>query len=255
MLRNLEQVESLLKTNGYSTTRLLDVIVATTVGTKTYTNDSGEKAIEIMITFDRGGDCLAVEVLRAFDLRKTVHKEATLTCLLTAAARAPLLRTSLDPADGEIRLRVDCPCSVHGARDGDLLKAVSLLPWFADNISPHISAAMEKGSFDPNQVRRFHFPTQRAARKRTVKPGDRALPRKEPSPAPAETPGPDRRARAEALSQKPGGSPGRLTRLHAFHQWLASLEQQQSKQQQQEQKDRLDPPTEKKEQDNDGHNA
>jgi hypothetical protein len=247
MLRNLEQVEGLLKANGYTTTRLLDVIVATTVGTKTYTNDSGEKAIEIMITFDSGGDCLAVEVLRAFDLRKTVHKEATLACLLTATARAPLLRTSLDPADGEIRLRVDCPCSVHGARDGDLLKAVSLLPWFADNISPHISAAMEKGSFDPNQVGRFHYPKQRAVKQRPVKPS--AKPAGNASPAPA-----DPRARAEALSQRPGGSPGRLTTLRAFHQWLASLEQQQ-RDQQQDQKDRLDPPTEEKENDNDGHNA
>jgi len=254
MLRNLEQVEGLLKANGYTTTRLLDVIVATTVGTKTYTNDSGEKAIEIMITFDRGGDCLAVEVLRAFDLRKTVHKEATLACLLTATARAPLLRTSLDPADGEIRLRVDCPCSIHGARDGDLLKAVSLLPWFADNITPHISAAMEKGSFDPNQVGRFHYPKQRAAKQRPVKPSAGAKPAGNASPAPVDAAGVDRRARAEALSKKPGGSPGRLTKLHAFHQWLASLEQQQRKQQH-DQNDRLDPPAEKKESENDGHDA
>lgn len=254
MLRNLDQVEGLLKANGYTTTRLLDVIVATTVGTKTYTNDSGEKAIEIMITFDRGGDCLAVEVLRAFDLRQTVHKEATLACLLTATARAPLLRTSLDPADGEIRLRVDCPCSVHGARDGDLLKAVLLLPWFADNISPHISAAMEKGSFDPNQVGRFHYPKQRAAKQRTGKPGARAKPAGKASPDPADAAGADRRARAEALSQRPGGSPGRLTRLHAFHQWLASLESQQRKHQQ-EPKERSDTPSEKKENENDGHDA
>ena len=254
MLRNLEQVEGLPKAICYTTTRLLDVIVATTVGTKTYTNNSGEKAVEIMITFDRGGDCLAVEVLRAFDLRKTVHKEATLACLLTATAKAPLLRASLDPADGEIRLRVDCPCSVHGARDGDLLKAVSLLPWFADNISPHISAAMEKGSFDPNQVGRFHYPKQRAAKRRTVPSGARAKPAGKASPAPADAAEADRRARAEALSKKPGGSPGRLTRLHAFHQWLASLAQQQ-RDEQQDQKDRLDPPTEKKENDNDGHDA
>jgi len=254
MLRNLEQVEGLLKTNGYTTTRLLDVIVATTVNTKTYTNTSGEKAIELMITFDRGGDCLAVEVLRAFDLRKTVHKEATLACLLTASARAPLLRTSLDPADGEIRLRVDCPCSTHGARDSDLLKAVSLLPWFADNISPHISAAMEKGSFDANQVGRFHYPKHRAVKQRTGTPRARATTPKKPSAAQADTTGDDRSARAEAISKRPGGNPGRLTRLHAFHQWLASLKKEQRKQEQ-DQKDRLDPPTEKKENDNDGHDA
>ena len=181
------------------------------------------------------------------------HK-ATLACLLTATARAPLLRTSLNPADGEIRLRVDCPCSAHGARDGDLLKAVSLLPWFADNISPHISAAMEKGSFDPSQVGRFHYPKPRAAKQRSVKLGDGATSAGKRSPAPTDAAGADRRARAEALSKKPGGSPGRLTRLHAFHQWLASLEQQQRKQQH-DQNDRLDPPTEKKESENDGHDA
>lgn len=254
MLKNLEQVEGLLKTNGYSTTRLLDVIVATTVGTKTYTNNSGEKAIEIMITFDKGGDCLAVEVLQAFDLRKTVHKEATLSCLLTAAAKAPLLRTSLDPVDGEIRLRIDCPCSTHGARDGDLLKAVSLLPWFADNISPHISAAMEKGSFDPNQVGRFHYPKPSVAQRRTVTRIDRAKAAGKQSSAPARNPETDRWARAEALSKQPGGNPGRLTRLHAFHQWLASLERKQ-RDQQQELKDRLDQPKEEKENENDGHDA
>jgi hypothetical protein len=131
MLKNLEQVEGLLKTKGYTTTRPFGVIVTTTVITNTYTNTSGEKAIDIVITFDKVADCLAVEVIRAFDLRKTVHKEATLSCLLTATAQAPLLRTSLDPADGEIRLRIDCPCGARGARDGDLLRAVSLLPWFA----------------------------------------------------------------------------------------------------------------------------
>jgi len=252
MLRNLQQVEGLLKTNGYATTRLLDVIVATTVGTKTYTNNSGEKAIEIMITFDKGGDCLAVEVLRAFDLRKTVHKEATLACLLTATARAPLLRPSLDPADGEIRLRIDCPCGTRGARDGDLLKAVSLLPWFADNISPHISAAMEKGSFDHRQVGRFHYPKLKPGRKRSVKPTNGAITAQKQPPAPTDTKS-SGSARAEALAKRPGSSPGRLRSLYVFHQWLASLEQQRKPPQ--EPKDRLDPPKEKKESDNDGHDA
>jgi hypothetical protein len=254
MLRNIDQVEGLLKTNGYSTTRLLDFIVATTVSTKTYTNNTGDKAIEILITFDKGGDCLAVEVLRAFDLRKTVHKEATLACLLTATARAPLLRPSLDPTDGEIRLRIDCPCGTRGARDGDLLKALSLLPWFADNISPHISAAMEKGSFDPNQVRRFHFPKLSTKRERTVRPTDGAATTGARPSAPAKPPGADCKARAEALAKRPGGSPGRLTTLYAFHQWLASLEQQQRKQQQ-EPLDKPEPPKENKENENHGHDA
>lgn len=254
MLKTLEQVEGLLKSKGYATTRLHDVIVATTVTTQTYTNNSGDKALQIVITFDKGADCLAVEVLRAFDLRKTVHKEATLSCLLTATARAPLLRTSLDPADGEIRLRIDCPCGARGARDGDLLKAVSLLPWFADNISPHISSAMEKGSFDPSQVARFHYPKHATRRKRTVAPNDSAAaPCKRP-PAPAAGSDSTGRERAEALAKRPGSSPGRLRSLYVFHQWLASLEQQHRKPQQKP-KEPLDPPTEKKENENDGRDA
>jgi hypothetical protein len=166
MLRNLDQVEGLLNNNGYTTKRLLDVIVATTVLTKTYTNNSGDKSIEIMIRFDKGSECIAVEVLRAFNLRETVHKEATLVCLFTATARAPLLRPTLDPIDGEIRLRIACPCGERGARESDLLKAVSLLPWFADDVSANISAAVEKGSFDPNQVGLFHCPKPSAEQER-----------------------------------------------------------------------------------------
>jgi len=254
MLRNLDHVEGLLTTHGYTTTRMLDVIVATTVLTKTYTNNAGEKAIEIMITFDKGTDCLAVEVLRAFDLRKTVHKEATLACLLTATARAPLLRPSLDPADGEIRLRIDCPCGARGARDGDLLKAVSLLPWFADNISPHIATAMEKGSFDPNQVGRFHCPKSRTGRERTAKPSDGVSATGKRTTPPAAPPESTRRIRAEEIAKRPGGSPGRLTKLHVFHQWLASLEQRQDAPKPSPD-DSSDRSKQKKENENDGHDA
>ena len=179
MLKTIDHVEGLLTNHGYTTTRMLDLIVATTVPTKTYTNTAGEKAIELVITFDKSSDCLVVAALRAFDLRKTVHKEATLACLLAATARAPFLCPSLDPVDGEIRLRIDCPCGTRGARDGDLLKAVTVLPWFADIVSPQILAAMEKGSFDPNQVPPFYIPKPKAKQQRVGKPtGDAPTPAK-----------------------------------------------------------------------------
>jgi hypothetical protein len=113
---------------------------------------------------------------------------------------------------------------------------------------------MEKGSFDPSQVARFHYPKHATRRDPTVTPNDSvATPRERPA-ASAARPESAGRERAEALANRPGGSPGRLRSLYVFHQWLASLEQQHRKPQQ-EKKEPLDPPTEKKENDNDGHDA
>jgi hypothetical protein len=113
---------------------------------------------------------------------------------------------------------------------------------------------MEKGSFDASEVARFRYPRQATRRKRNVTPTDTATAPSDRPSVPAAGPASTGRERAEAIANRPGGSPGRLRTLYVFHQWLASLEQQQRKQQQ-DQKDKLDPPTENKENDNDGHDA
>jgi len=86
MAKSIDDLETLLSSRGYTCERLLDVIVATTVPTKTYKNPAGQNALEILLTIDRPNDCVAVEILRAFDLRDTQYKEATLACLLAALA-------------------------------------------------------------------------------------------------------------------------------------------------------------------------
>lgn len=258
MLKKLDDVEALLVKHGYTTKRMLDVIVATTVATTTYRNDNGANTIEIFLTFDKANDCVAVESLRTFDLQKAAHREATLACLMTASARTPLLRPSLDPVDGEIRLRVDCTCGSQGARDEDVLRAVAILPWFADAWYPQITAAMEKGRFDPNQVARVSFPkpAPRPSRKKKSPAPSRA-----PKPIPPSSSGhsaetPDD-ARVIALSRRPGGGVNRLKALFEFQQWLGA--QGRAEARPEEQTDDISDDNnnvpEKKKEDNDGDNA
>jgi hypothetical protein len=94
MAKTIEDLQNLLTAHGYACERMLDVIVATTVATKTYENSAGENAIEIHLSIDRPDDCVAVEILQAFDLRKTEHREATRACLMTASGRRALNSTA-----------------------------------------------------------------------------------------------------------------------------------------------------------------
>lgn len=71
-----------------------------------------------------------------------------LACLLAASGRSPLVKTQLDPEDGEVRLRVDCRCGTDGVEADNVLHMLSLIPAFADRWYPHIKNAMEKGTFD-----------------------------------------------------------------------------------------------------------
>lgn len=151
MAKTLDDLQNLLTSHGYSCQRMLDVIVATTVATKVYKNTAGQHALEILLSIDRPNDCVAVEILQAFDLRNTDHKEATLRCLMTASGRTPLLRPALEP-EGTIRIRVDCPCDAAGARDLDVLRALAVLPSFADLWYPQVTSAMQQGRFDPSKV-------------------------------------------------------------------------------------------------------
>lgn len=219
MAKTIDDLQNLLTAHGYACQRMLDVIVATTVPTKTYKNPAGQNALEILLTIDQPNDCVAVEILKAFDLRSTEHKEATLRCLMTASARTPLLRPALEP-EGDIKLRIDCPCDADGARDLDVLRALALLPSFADAWYPQVDAAMQRGKFDASKV--VHINLSRMTSGTT--PGE--LPAQAPAPdvaagepGAADTDPPDLRTvvKAAAMSQKPGAHPNRLRVLFEFH--------------------------------------
>jgi len=203
MPKTLDDIQTLLDSHGYACERKLDVIVATRVPTKVYKSPAGEDFLEIYLTLDKTGDCVAVESLRAFDIKNTEYKQEALSCLLIAAARTPLVRTSLDPADGCVSIRIDCTCGVNGARDSDVLRAVAILPAFVDSWGPEIATAIAKGKFDPNAVSQMHVPKLR---------GRSPSARHPRSPA----------SKAAAISQKPGGGVNRLRALMEFHRWLGT---------------------------------
>lgn len=214
MAKSIDDLETLLSSRGYTCERLLDVILAAELATTTYKNPSGEKSLQILLTFDRPNDCVAVEILRAFDLRDTQYKEATLACLLAATARTPLLRPSLDPSDGEIRLRIDCVCDADGARDADVLRAVALLPSFVELWYPQLAAAMEVGTFDANKVGRLNLTRLSDADHCGEAPKSPAEPKDDSSPDIMPL------CRAASISQKPGSHPNRLRALLEFRRRL-----------------------------------
>jgi len=207
MPKTIDDLQGLLTRHGYSCERTRDVLVATTVTTQTYRNPEGQKNLEIMLSFDEPNACVAVEIQRAFDLRKTSHKEATMACLMTAAASTPLLRTSLSPATDEIRLRVDCTCDAEGARDEDVLRAVSLLPNFADAWYEQIKNAMDKGKFDPTKVAQLTL----AGKNKATNTGGTNT---------GDTQGTTDADRLQKLSRKPGAHHNRLKVLFDFRRWL-----------------------------------
>jgi hypothetical protein len=156
MPKTLDDIQTLLTRRGYACKRLVDVIVATTVTTKIYKNPAGENALEIVLTIDHPNHCVAVEVLRAFELRESAHKEAALACLMTAAGRTPLLRPTLKP-EGTVGLRVDCICGRNGAREGDVLQAVALLESWVEIWFRQVSTAMTNGIFNASEVPRLNL--------------------------------------------------------------------------------------------------
>jgi hypothetical protein len=238
MPKTIDDLHALLTGHGYICERPLDMIVATTITTQVYKSPAGEKALEILLTFDNANACVAIEILHAFDLKKAAHREATLACLMTASARTPLLRPTLEP-EGDIRLRIDCTCGSEGARDEDVLRALLLLPCFADAWHEQITMAMEKGKFDANKVAYINLSQTRGL---GSEPGsslgsslgsDRGRdPESQQPPAATEPTGsahpPEAEGganaadllRAAAISQKPGGHVNRLQVLEAFRRWL-----------------------------------
>lgn len=214
MAKTLDDLENLLSRHGYTCERMVDVIVVTTVPTTVYKNPEGTNNLQILLTIDRPNNCVAVEVLRAFELRDAAYKEAALTCLLTATGRTPLLRPSLEP-EGAVRLRIDCLLGKNGVRRGDVLQAVALLPSFVDAWYPQVTSAMQMGKFDANQV--AHLNLSRAnPTKKHASSASRGTKKTRHS----------RRSdvmRAAAIAMKPGGQLSRLRVLKAFQDWQREL--------------------------------
>jgi hypothetical protein len=242
MAKTIEDLRQLLAAQGHDCREMFDALVVAELPTTTYKHPTGRNQLDLVLSFDRPNECVAVEILNAFQLGKAAFPEATLACLMTAAARAPLLRPSLDPADGEIRLRVDCPCGADGASDEDVVRAVNLLTSVAENWYPQISAAMEEGNFDANQMTRITLsrlmkpdaaeagpaaPASQAATQEAAG-GDRAdIDAESDGGEPAEGDRPAGKKpnvrdvfRAAAISNKPGAQPSRLKVLFDFKKWL-----------------------------------
>jgi hypothetical protein len=148
MAKTIEDVEQLLAERGYACRRMSGQCVQTQLPTEAYVNREGRKAIDVQILIDEQHGCLTMDTPWAFDSHKAEHKEAMLTCLLTASGQSPMVKTQLDPADGEVRLRVDCRLGTAGVDGDDVFTLLSLIPAFADRWYPHIKSAMEKGTFD-----------------------------------------------------------------------------------------------------------
>lgn len=221
MAKTLDDLQNLLTRQGYACELLLDTIVATRVATKTYKNPSGENALEIYVTFDKPNRCVAVESLHAFDLRAADHREATLACLLTANGRTPLVRPALEP-EGDIRIRVDCPCDDDGACDERVLEALAVLTGFVEAWHPQVTKAMKTGKFNPGDVAHLnlsriphHQPDE------STQPADSSQGDKSQEPGePAGGPSIGSVMRAAAISMKPGGHVNRLRVLKDFRRWL-----------------------------------
>lgn len=226
MAKTIDELHNLLADHGYACKRMYDVIVATRVPTQIYKDPAGDSSLEILVTLDQPNDCVAVEILKAFSLGKAAHPEAFLRCIMTAVAHTPRLRPALEP-EGDIRLRIDCTCDEDGARESDVLRAVALLPAFADAWYPQIAAAMHHGTFDASAVAKVELP---APAVRPARPASAPACDPEPfakpeakslsEPAPASLPCGDL-IRAAKLTQRPGGTPHRLRTLMEFHAWLA----------------------------------
>jgi hypothetical protein len=221
MAKTLDDLQNLLTRQGYTCELLLDTIVATRVQTKTYKNPAGEHALEIYVTFDKPNRCVAVESLHAFDLRATNHREAALACLLTANGRTPLVRPALEP-EGDIRIRVDCPCDDDGARDERVLEALAVLTGFVEAWHPQVTKAMKTGKFNAGDV--AHLNLSRIPLQQPAAPSQGDQPEEPGKPTqpdePAGGPSIGSVMRAAAISTKPGGHPARLTVLKAFRDWL-----------------------------------
>lgn len=150
MPNSLDDLERFLKGHGYPCSRLRGTILATHLPTSSYRNNAGGRSIEVHLSLEAEAGCLVIDAPQAFDLGKSPHKEATLACLNAASAQTPLVKAHLDPANGDVRFRVDCMLVGNDLDEQGLIRALSLIPKAADRWHPEIRSAMEKGCFSQN---------------------------------------------------------------------------------------------------------
>lgn len=144
----INRLQSLLSGRGYDIKRLNDKLLVLPVATVSYRNPAGHPTAAIFFTLDKTESFLTVDIPWAFDGSKAVYKDALHQCLLVAAGKVPLLKTQLDPVDGEIRLRVDLPLGKDGFRDGDVLRGIEVLHACVEEWHSPITSAMTNGSFE-----------------------------------------------------------------------------------------------------------
>ena len=225
MAKTIDELQSLLTGRGYTCQRISETMLRTQLATKTYRNPEGTNALQILMSFDKPNDCVAVEIIHMFELRDTEYPDAILACLLVAIFFAPRVRPAFDARIREIGVRIDSPFDEDGVRDEDILQSLVLLSVFADGCYPEVRAAMRKGTFDHNEVPRITIASLTARRAE----GDEAKPVAD-APGPTSTgamgpspmnPSGDSPSRAEGTSKMLGGHPNRLRTLLDFQAWLA----------------------------------
>lgn len=150
MPKTIEEVQEKLKSHGYTCTRVKDSLLVVPMPMKRYRSPSGTKTAEFFLRFQSASKagknkCLTVEMPWAFDAKKAVSKDVFYECLLQAAAATPLLKSQLNPADGEVRFRIDCSCGRRGLRQEDLFRAITTLATFADDWYSRIINVMNLG--------------------------------------------------------------------------------------------------------------
>ena len=221
----LDRLKQFLGDHGFAGDRQGEEAIVIRLPTMAYRNRQGEAAVEVRIVADHADDTLRVEVPRAFDPR-THHREATLDCVLRAAARTPRMRVGLD-AEGTVRLCIDCSLETGAALEGDVLGALDLLPRFLDAWYPQITSAAESGSCDPDSVPRLAMSGEvrqaRHARRNdglcSAAHGAEGGPAPGP-PASAESSAIGDFIRAASMTQRPGAQRNRLRVLFEFRKWM-----------------------------------
>jgi len=149
MAFTLDEVEKVVRGRGIECHRLgRGPQLATLIPTKAYKDAKGEHRIAVFIWMDETNSCLVMNAPWAFDSRDSRHKEALLACLLGASCRSAFVRPQVDPADGEVRLRIDSALGKEGLPPETVVRMLEAITAFADAWYPQIKSAMEKGSYD-----------------------------------------------------------------------------------------------------------
>ena len=180
MANTIDDIQRLITAKGLHVERLPDALSAY-LPTKAYKDSAGRCQLKVRIHVDTQNNCLVMDAPWAFDSRKTVHKEAMLSCLLGEVGKLSLVRPQYDAEAGEVRLRVDGLLDGHlegGVSPGNVVTMLQALPAFADSVYLQLSAVMRTDAIEPSP---------------------------QPSPAPAPAPGPSREQRLADIARRAGG--------------------------------------------------